>query len=73
MQPDWIEINLPYSSDLDDESFEDKGLNKPGTLIETDKGIFLIGHINPLMGVCNCCTAFDSNTIVKRYKVIIIF
>lgn len=71
---DWVEINLLYSDDdnIDDieDTFEKRELNKPGTLIDTDKGIFLIGHINPLRGVCDDCTKFDPETIVRRYKVI---
>jgi hypothetical protein len=66
---EWIELNLQYwSRDL--HSFESKGLNKPGTLIDTHLGIFLIGHINPLKGVCDDCCEFGNQTIVKRYKII---
>lgn len=68
---DWIELNLPYWRPYDEgESFEENGLNKPGTLIETEHGTFLIGHINPLRGVCDDCTEFGNETFVKRYKII---
>lgn len=68
---DWIELNLPYwRPDDEGESFEGKELNKPGTLIETDCGIFLIGHINPVRGECDDCPAFDNETVVKRYRII---
>jgi hypothetical protein len=68
---DWFELNLPYWCRKNDgQSFEGLDLNKPGTLIETDSGIFLIGHINPLKGVCDDCVEFSTETIVKRYKII---
>lgn len=65
----WVDINLPYYV-YEGDSFEARGLNKPGTLIETDRGTFLIGHINPNRGVCDDCTEFAEDTIVKRYKII---
>jgi len=60
-------------------SFCGLGLDKPGVLIEveeqdTDGNLedvqYLIGDINPSRGVCDDCTAFDKDAIVKRYKVV---
>lgn len=73
----WIEINLPFGPQWDDEcveqidSLELRGLNKPGTLIEMETGeVFLIGDINPLRGVCDDCSEFGSDAIVRRYSVL---
>ena len=66
---DWIELNLPYDN-YKENCFVGKDLNIPGTLIDTKYGIFLIGHINPLKGVCDDCVEFRSPTIVKRYKIV---
>ena len=53
------------------DSFYKRKLNIPGTLIETEDGEqFLIGHINTIRGVCDDCTMFEPDTIVKRYKVV---
>ena len=53
------------------DSFYKRKLNIPGTLIETEDGDqVLIGHINTLLGVCDDCTMFEPDTIVKRYKVV---
>jgi len=80
-QPEVIEYNKEYEL-LDKErkelesktSFVGMGLNKPGTLIEViidgKLQVFLIGHINPLSGVCDDCPMFDNDIMVKRYKVI---
>lgn len=68
----WIDCGLPYGSS-DSQTFAGKGLNKPGTLIETAKGIFLIGHINPKRGICDDCVEFGEfgeSVIVVRYRVI---
>jgi hypothetical protein len=52
-------------------SFRGAGLNVPGTLIQLSNGsIELIGTINQLSGVCDCCSAFDSNMIVRRYAIL---
>lgn len=55
-------------------SFYGHPARQPGTLIEveTAKGLnqYLLGHINPLRGVCDDCTAFPSDAIVKRYCVV---
>lgn len=66
---DWINCNLPYWS-REGESFAGNGLNEPGTLIETEVGVFLIGHINPNRGVCDDCVEFGNDMIIKRYKVV---
>jgi hypothetical protein len=67
---EWIEINLPFLAYPSENSFDGLGLNKPGTLVETNKGIFLIGDINQNRGVCDDCEAFSIKEIVKRYKII---
>jgi hypothetical protein len=72
---DWITFNKPYgpiySKKFEDrDSFSKRHLNKPGTLIETDDGVFLIGDINPLRGVCDDCIGFKPEVIVKKYKII---
>jgi hypothetical protein len=58
-------------------SFCGNGFNKPGTLIEVDiEGelkIFLIGHINTSGGICDDCTEFSGDRIVKRYAVAMSF
>ena len=53
------------------DTFYERKLNKPGTLIELKNGKqYLIGDINEYIGICDDCTAFDCDTIVKRYKII---
>lgn len=81
-QPEFIAYDKEYREksqffhdNLKKESFSGLGLNKPGTLIEVKVGDevkqYLIGHINPICGVCDDCCEFDSRTaIVLRYKVI---
>jgi len=64
MKTEWIEFGLPYWR------FGHAELNKPGTLVDVDSKIYLIGHINPLSGICDDCTEFEYDAIVKRYKVI---
>lgn len=76
----WIECNLPWSG-YDEkfdpvDSFEERGLNNPGTLVEIRESDgktyqFLIGDINTLRGVCDDCTAFEKEATVIRYKVLI--
>lgn len=76
MKSTWIKLNLPYGPCLDDDfneidSFDKRNLNKPGTLIETEYGQFLIGHINPNIGICDDCQMFSSETVVLKYKILI--
>jgi hypothetical protein len=53
------------------DSFCNRDLNKPGTLIYMEDGkTYLIGHINPLCGVCDDCVLFDRDSVVLGYKVI---
>lgn len=66
---DWIELNLPYWHS-DNESFEGKKLNIPGNLIRIAEGEFLIGHINPVKGICDDCVQFKNEEIVLAYKVV---
>lgn len=42
----------------------------PGTLVKTEEGaIFLVGHVNELMGQCDCCKEYSithySNDLVQ--------
>ena len=66
---DWIDINLPWWT-MKGDSFCERELHNPGTLVQTEDGIFLIGDINQLAGVCDDCKAFGNDTIILRYKVI---
>jgi len=73
-QPEVIEYFEEYDKEMEVQesmTFTGQRLNQPGVLIETEDGAqFLIGEINPHAGVCDDCTAFDGDTVVKRYKVI---
>ncbi len=80
-QPEVIEYNQKYEKRIDEKQKEEEklsfcgmGLNKAGTLIEVELDgktqVLLIGHINNLRGVCDDCTMFEPNTIVKRYKIV---
>ena len=51
-------------------SFKKDSLNKPGTLVEVKNKFFLIGHINEMGGLCNCCHAFTPDEIVARYMLL---
>lgn len=66
----WIEINIPFYVFDSENCFCNKGLNKPGTLIEVNNNIYLIGHINENRGLCDCCPEFENDAIVSRYKII---
>lgn len=66
----WVDINVPFYVYDDENCFCNKGLNKPGTLIEVNGAVFLIGHINENRGACDCCPEFDNDAIVSRYKII---
>lgn len=60
----WIAFGRSYRE------FEDAGLAKPGTLVEVFDEHVLIGHINPLRGVCDDCVEFSRDDIVTRYRVV---
>jgi hypothetical protein len=69
----WVAFNDTW------DNFQVNELNNPGTLIEcfdqrkgaAYKEIFLIGHINPLGGVCDCCTDMRyEKIIVTRYVIL---
>lgn len=74
----WIKCGLPYGPiyaknifDEGKESFSKLGLNKPGTIICMEDGTqYLIGDINKFKGVCDDCTAFEKEDIVKEYMII---
>lgn len=69
----WIKCNLPWVNyNVDGRDFQK--LAKPGVLIEFENGeTLLIGHINKLGGVCDCCVEFSDSAIIKRYKVLVEF
>ena len=79
-QPETIEFRQRYDAALEaikKRSFCGRGLNNPGTLIEIANNSgrikqYLIGHINPLAGICDDCCEFSQGDkiIVKRYKII---
>jgi hypothetical protein len=70
----YYEANEKYMESQTINSFCGRGLNNPGTLIEVEENgklsEYLIGDINVNCGVCNDCVAFNSNAIVKRYKIV---
>jgi hypothetical protein len=85
MATKWIEVNIPfgpvYNEELTDgpdglfpqlDSFEKRGLNVPGTLIELQDGRqYLIGDIlSDRDSAGEWQTAFEARDIVKRYKVV---
>jgi hypothetical protein len=54
------------------DSFVDRGLNKAGTMVLMgDRETYLIGHINQLAGCCDDCKAFDPETRVLGYKMVV--
>jgi hypothetical protein len=62
-QTEWI----PFEGTFED--FEKADLAAAGVLIEDDHGCQeLIGHINELGGVCDCCSYLG--TVVVRYRVV---
>ena len=76
MSERWIKCGLPFGpiykrNSLDHkDSFTERGLAQAGVLIDTKEGIFLLGHINQLGGVCDDCKVFEPETIVRKYKVV---
>lgn len=72
--PEWIDCNLPWQDYEKRNSFTDRELNQPGTLIEVEedgeKKILLIGDINTLSGVCDDCREFPSSAIIIRYAIV---
>lgn len=57
-------------AELDAQSFTGQGLAVPGTQIEVEGKLWLIGDINPNRGVCDDCTAFEPDAVVDRYRVL---
>lgn len=53
------------------QTFAGQELNRPGVQIEVDGRQYLIGDINTTCGVCEDCTAFEPESIVTRYRVLI--
>lgn len=53
-------------------TFVGQGLNRPGVQIELDDGKrYLIGDINLNSGVCDDCTPFEGDAVIKRYRVLL--
>lgn len=76
-QPEYIVWDKEYNKNQEEQRREAKSksfcgldLNKPGTIVETDEGQYLIGHINETRGVCDDCVQFEHDTIIKRYKIV---
>jgi len=68
---EWIECGLPYRTYDGAPSFEETAPQPlAGLLIETEHGQHLIGNINELRGVCDDCTEFGGETVVRRYRII---
>lgn len=74
---EWIEVNIPFggvydtrnSDELD--SMKKRNLISAGVQVEMEDGErYLIGDINECRGVCDDCTAFRSDAIVRRYRVV---
>ena len=65
----WSEYNEPWYT------FKYSNFAQPGTIIEIQDGTetktFLIGDINCLGGVCDCCVEFVKSATVIRYKKLI--
>ncbi len=53
------------------QTFAGQELNRPGVQIEVDGRQYLIGDINTTCGVCEDCTAFEPESIVTRYRVLV--
>lgn len=52
-------------------TFVSQKLNVPGVEVEIGGHRYLIGHVNDYAGDCGCCTAWDAQSIVTRYRVLI--
>jgi hypothetical protein len=70
---EYLEKKKIFEEEINQNSFSGRGLNKAGTLIETEDGKqYLIGHINELSGICDDCREFENSTIIKRYAIVYI-
>ena len=71
---EYKEKHAAWNESMKKKSFSGLGLDKPGTLIEVKIGDeikqYLIGHINPLRGVCDDCVEFDKDVTVLKYKTV---
>ena len=65
----WIDINLPWWNGHED-SFTERELNEPGTLIDIGDEQILIGDTNVMGGACGCCQVINDSVIIKRYKIV---
>lgn len=69
-----INYHAEYTKQLEvllGKSFKGQGLDKPGTQIEVEGKLYLIGDINTNRGTCDDCSAFDPEAIVTRYRVLV--
>jgi hypothetical protein len=72
-----------YNGNEQADSFSKRGLDVPGVLVRVrvdrrtgnsgivrseDVSDYLIGHINPIGGICDDCTDFSRDSIVIAYK-----
>lgn len=70
----WNKVRVAEMTRLQQEddakTFNGQGLAKPGTQIEVEGKLYLIGNINLNRGICDDCTAFEPTAIVTRYRVL---
>lgn len=52
-------------------TFVNQKLNVPGVEVEIGGTRYLIGHVNDDAGMCGCCTAWDDQSVVTRYRVLV--
>lgn len=76
-QPEYVAWNVVRVAEMtrlqqedDASTFKGQGLALPGTQVEVDGKCYLIGDINRHRGICDDCTAFESDAIVTRYRVL---
>jgi hypothetical protein len=72
-QPEWIEYQTKYTEVMkqrEQDSMYKRGLIKPGVLLDTEKGLLLIGHINNVGGCCDDCRGIEKTDLVKCYRIV---
>jgi hypothetical protein len=72
-QPEWIaywDEHKEIQERRQQDSMYKRGLIKPGVLLDTEKGLLLIGHINDSGGSCDDCRGIEKTDLVKRYRVV---
>jgi hypothetical protein len=60
----WISINKTWS-----DVWNDNTICKPGNLLCVKDGrVLLVGDINALSGLCDCCSELRENDLIIAYK-----